>query len=268
MAILWRNQRSIKCIAAYIESFPCGEPAGYKLESQRCYKSHLQVQGHVSRAKHGFIPHCRYIKWRPETHLISAKDVHFIVSYTWVIIAALMSRWLLAAGKGRACEGQKSVTRGGFATALCIFWPRSNPMLRCPAGFFNYIVAFSIQVNPRSLSIFSRIPSAHMDAQCMPPQNMRCESRSQLAWITIKVPGILLTSRNAGVEGPQSRSQRTKQERMDKPDTIPGHCWKPECFSIFLGQGDIKELQVLKIQALKRVESRKTYRDHERQSAG
>ena len=39
-------------------------------------------------------------------------------------------------------------------------------------------------------------------------------------------------------------------------------------FLYFLGQGDIKELQVLKIQALKRVESRKTYRDHERQSAG
>ena len=81
------NQRSIKCIAAYIESFPyCGEPAGYKLESQRCYKVIFQVQGHVSRAKHGFIPHCRYIKWRPETHFISAKDVHFIVSYTWGMI--------------------------------------------------------------------------------------------------------------------------------------------------------------------------------------
>ena len=76
------NQRSIKCIAAYIESFPCGKPAGYKLESQRCNKVIFQVQGHVSCAKHGFIPHCRYIKWRPETHFISAKDVHFIESYT------------------------------------------------------------------------------------------------------------------------------------------------------------------------------------------
>ena len=49
------------------------------------YKVIFQVQGHVSCAKHGFIPHCRYIKWRPETHFISAKDVHFIVSYTWGI---------------------------------------------------------------------------------------------------------------------------------------------------------------------------------------
>ena len=48
------------------------------------YKVIFQVKGHVSCAKHGFIPHCRYIiKWRPETHFISAKDVHFIVSYTW-----------------------------------------------------------------------------------------------------------------------------------------------------------------------------------------
>ena len=29
------NQRSIKRIAAYIESFPCGKPAGYKLKNQR-----------------------------------------------------------------------------------------------------------------------------------------------------------------------------------------------------------------------------------------
>ena len=30
--------------------------AGYKLESQRSNKVIFQVQGHVSRAKHGFIP--------------------------------------------------------------------------------------------------------------------------------------------------------------------------------------------------------------------
>lgn len=96
--------------------------------------------------------------------------------------------------------------------------------------------AFSIQFDPRSLSIFSRIPSAHMDAQCMPPQNMRCESRSQLAWITIKVPGILLTSRNAGVEGPQSKSQSTKQECMDKPDTSLATVGSLSV-SLFLGSG-------------------------------
>ena len=39
------NQRSIKCIAAYIESFPCGKPAGYKLESQRCIKSSSRSKG-------------------------------------------------------------------------------------------------------------------------------------------------------------------------------------------------------------------------------
>ena len=39
------NQRSIKCIAAYIESFPCGKPAGYKLESQRWIKSSSRSKG-------------------------------------------------------------------------------------------------------------------------------------------------------------------------------------------------------------------------------
>ena len=39
------NQRSVKCIAAYIESFPCGKPAGYKLESQRCIKSSSRSKG-------------------------------------------------------------------------------------------------------------------------------------------------------------------------------------------------------------------------------
>ena len=39
------SQRSIKWIAAYIESFPCGKPAGYKLESQRCIKSSSRSKG-------------------------------------------------------------------------------------------------------------------------------------------------------------------------------------------------------------------------------
>ena len=39
------NQRSIKCIAAYIESFPCGKLAGYKLERQRCIKSSSRSKG-------------------------------------------------------------------------------------------------------------------------------------------------------------------------------------------------------------------------------
>ena len=39
------NQQSIKCIAAYIESFLCGKPSGYKLESQRGIKSSSRSKG-------------------------------------------------------------------------------------------------------------------------------------------------------------------------------------------------------------------------------
>ena len=76
------NQRSVKCIAAYIGSFPCGETSRvYKLENQRCInKAIFQVQGHVSCVKHGLIPHCRYIN-KVATENPFAKDVHIIVSY-------------------------------------------------------------------------------------------------------------------------------------------------------------------------------------------
>ena len=112
------NQRSIKCIAAYIESFPCGKPAGYKLESQRSNKVIFQVQGHVSRAKHGFIPHCRYIKWRPETHFISTKDVHFIVSYTWGILLSQSLHKLLPSTTvhNKACTKSTSATKSPAQT--------------------------------------------------------------------------------------------------------------------------------------------------------
>ena len=76
------NQQFIKCIAANIESFLCGKPAGYKLTNQRCIKSSCQVQGHVLCAKHGFIPRGWCIKRRPESHFIDAKDIHCIASCT------------------------------------------------------------------------------------------------------------------------------------------------------------------------------------------
>ena len=91
MAILWREPTVYKMhcriLPHILSRFLVGNQPGinmYKLESQRCIKSSSRSKGMFLAQNTGFIPHCRYIiKWRPETHFISAKDVHFIVSYTW-----------------------------------------------------------------------------------------------------------------------------------------------------------------------------------------
>ena len=138
------------------------------------------------------------------------------------------------------------------------------PMLRCLAKFCNYIGSaamgnYTVTINRlkkpgnyRVLNLFivflpSRLIQGFKNLFAlgsllhiwMPPYkciHMRCESCSQLAWVTIKVPRILLTSRNAGVEGPQTREPQAGS--MDKPDTSLANGWKselqlsvPGCFS-------------------------------------
>ena len=83
MAILWSEPTVYKmhCRKCWVISL-WETSYRYQLESQCCIKSSCQVPGKLFCAKHELIPHGLCIKWRPESHCIDAKDIHFIESYT------------------------------------------------------------------------------------------------------------------------------------------------------------------------------------------